>query len=295
VKDTRNPYRSPAAFRRALEDRLKKRASERGEDLVRLRRFVAFDRFLARLFTDERPPLLVLKGGFALEVRYPTSARATKDVDLSLPDTSLLVPHPEDGILGTVIELLRQAAARDVGDYFVIFLGDARQDFDAPPDGGARYPVTTHLDGRPFARFHLDVGLGDVMIEPADWRSCEDLLDFAGIPPARIPLLPITQQIAEKLHAYTLPREGTSNSRAKDLVDLVLLIEEEKPELRKVQRAIIATFERRGTPEPPAELPMFPAGWELPYTKMAKAVRAQRESVQDAHRFVADFWNSMGF
>jgi hypothetical protein len=43
-------YATGAAFRRALEDRLQAIASKEGVDLQRLRRQVAFDRLLARLF-----------------------------------------------------------------------------------------------------------------------------------------------------------------------------------------------------------------------------------------------------
>lgn len=43
-------YATPAAFRRALEDRLQAIAKKEGIDLQRLRRQVAFDRLLARLF-----------------------------------------------------------------------------------------------------------------------------------------------------------------------------------------------------------------------------------------------------
>ena len=43
-------YATAAALRRALEDRLKDIAGKQGVDLQRLRRQVAFDRLLARLF-----------------------------------------------------------------------------------------------------------------------------------------------------------------------------------------------------------------------------------------------------
>ena len=49
-------YATPAALRRALEDRLRARSQQRGEDLARVRRLVAFDRLLARLFADEEAP-----------------------------------------------------------------------------------------------------------------------------------------------------------------------------------------------------------------------------------------------
>ena len=45
------------------------------------------------------------------------------------------------------------------------------------------------------------------------------LLAFAGIPPAEIPSYPLTQQVAEKLHAYTRPRATGEGSRVKDMLN----------------------------------------------------------------------------
>lgn len=62
-------YATPAAFRRALEDRLQAIAKKEGVDLQRLRRQVAFDRLLARLFQvgDLKQLPWVLKGGYAMD------------------------------------------------------------------------------------------------------------------------------------------------------------------------------------------------------------------------------------
>ena len=59
-------YATAASFRRALEDRLQAIAKKEGVDLQRLRRQVAFDRWLTRLFQAEDPNQLpwVLKGGY---------------------------------------------------------------------------------------------------------------------------------------------------------------------------------------------------------------------------------------
>jgi hypothetical protein len=78
-------YLTAAAFRRALEDRLQDIAGNEGVDLQRLRRQVAFDRLLARLFRTEQPRALpwVLKGGYAMELRI-RAARTTKDIDLTM-------------------------------------------------------------------------------------------------------------------------------------------------------------------------------------------------------------------
>lgn len=76
-------YESSAAFRHALEDRLRVQSVTSGVPLVRLRQVVAFDRFLARLVLDQ-PGTWVLKGGFALQLRLGERARTTKDIDLLL-------------------------------------------------------------------------------------------------------------------------------------------------------------------------------------------------------------------
>src|ERR1017187_2418188 len=76
-------YATAGAFRRALENRLKRIAHEEKVDVNRLRRQVAFDRLLARLFLPDQAPW-VLKGGYALELIFD-KARATIDIDLTLP------------------------------------------------------------------------------------------------------------------------------------------------------------------------------------------------------------------
>lgn len=78
----KRPYATPAALRAALESRLNARATEQGLDLQRLRRQVAFDRLLCRLFSQVDSPWL-LKGGYAMELRIH-SARTTRDIDLAL-------------------------------------------------------------------------------------------------------------------------------------------------------------------------------------------------------------------
>ena len=79
---TQKTYTTAGAFRRALEERLKKASQTDQMDLNRLRRQVSFDRLLARLFRENSVPW-VLKGGYALELRFK-AARATVDIDLTV-------------------------------------------------------------------------------------------------------------------------------------------------------------------------------------------------------------------
>jgi hypothetical protein len=74
-------YRSGAAFRQALEQRLLTRSRDRGISLVRLRKAVVFDRLLVRL-AIVAPSRWVLKGALALDFRLGERTRTTKDMDL---------------------------------------------------------------------------------------------------------------------------------------------------------------------------------------------------------------------
>src|SRR3954454_24446334 len=78
---TERKYATGLALRTATEERLKRISREEGIDLQRLRRQLAFDRFLARLFLIENTDW-ILKGGCAMELRFQ-KARATRDLDFT--------------------------------------------------------------------------------------------------------------------------------------------------------------------------------------------------------------------
>jgi hypothetical protein len=251
-------YATAAAFRIALEARLKSLAQAEGVDLQRLRRQVSFDRLLARLFSEPNVPWL-LKGGYAMELRL-RSARTTKDIDLSLPG--------EVGRKGDVLERLQDRATTDLGDYFTFAVGLPQMDLEGAPEGGSRYPVIASLAGRVFTKFHLDVGIGDAIVRPTEIIRGRDWLEFAGIP--LVPCIAISreQQFAEKLHAYTRPRERP-NSRVKDLVDMALLVKMGLLGSAKLKEAIRATFDQRGSHAVPTVFPDPPESWRQPYAQLA--------------------------
>jgi hypothetical protein len=267
-------YATSAAFRRALEDRIRDISKKDGVDLQRLRRQVAFDRLLARLFYRGKDHSLpwVLKGGYAMELRIK-AARTTKDIDL----TMRIAPRAsgkKDGKQNLVVlGKLQEAAAFAIDDFFVFTIGEPISDLDAAPYGGARFPVNVRLDGRVFVRFHLDVGFGDSVMEPLEVVEGRDWLGFAGIASPSLYMIPREQQFAEKLHAYTLPREGAANTRVRDLVDMVLLIQSGTLAKAKVGEAIRVTFDRRRTHGMPHLLLPPPTDWQRPYDSLAKECR----------------------
>jgi hypothetical protein len=56
-----------------------------------------------------------------------------------------------------------------------------------PPYGGSRYPVDALLDGRSFVRFHVDVSVGDVLVDPLQKVRCADWLAFVNVAPRSSP------------------------------------------------------------------------------------------------------------
>jgi hypothetical protein len=264
-------YGTAAAFRRGLEDRLQDIARKEVVDLQRVRRQVAFDRLLARLFQASQPRELpwVLKGGYAMELRIK-AARTTKDIDLTMRSVFSPGGKKDDRKNLAVLEKLQEAAAFSSDDFFVYTIGEPIADLDAAPYGGARFPVEARVDGRVFVGFHLDVGIGDAVMEPLEVIEGRDWLGFAGVASPSLYMIPREQQFAEKLHAYTLPRQGATNSRVRDLVDMVLLIHSGTLARAKVAEAIHLTFDRRGTHALPSMLHPPPTDWQKPYDALAK-------------------------
>ncbi|MBK5293850.1 MAG: nucleotidyl transferase AbiEii/AbiGii toxin family protein [Acidobacteriia bacterium] len=227
---------------------------------------MSFDRLLARLFREEPAPW-VLKGGYALELRFKT-ARSTVDIDLTL-QRAVTTTSASGDTNQVVREMLQRAADVPLGDWFQYVIGPPVMDLTAAPYGGARYPVEARMDARIFARFHLDIGIGDVVMQPLETATCEDWLGFAGIPRPEVRMIPREQQFAEKIHAYTLPR-NTANSRVKDLVDLALLIGSGGMEKRRILDGLRLTFERRETHDLPVGLVPPPADWQIPFQALAE-------------------------
>ena len=254
-------YTTAAAFRRALETRLVAQSAQTGAPLVRLRKLVVFDRFLARL-TQAYPHDWLLKGGLALQLRMGEHARTTQDVDvlLNLPRTA-------------VHSAVMQAVSLDLGDWFIFVVRPASAALPGPTaDGGQRFFITALVDRRTFESFHVDIGLGDPVLEPAESLTTPPLLAFAGIPPVTIPCYPLSQHLAEKIHAYVRPRTSGESTRVKDLVDMLLIAAHMPVNAAAVRAALQATFAAQDSGAPPPSLPAPPAAWASKYQRLAQDV-----------------------
>ena len=119
------------------------------------------------------------------------------------------------------------------------------------------------------ARFHLDIVFGAHMLGDATPVKGKDYLEFAGIAAPELLLIPVETHIAEKLHAYTLPRQSP-NSRVRDLPDMALLATVPDPLAgHRIAEAIQRTFHARATHDAPDMLPPPPEAWRRLYTDLA--------------------------
>ncbi|MGH2710542.1 MAG: nucleotidyl transferase AbiEii/AbiGii toxin family protein [Actinomycetota bacterium] len=226
-------YGSPAAFRRALTDKLKEQAETSRWSLAQLQRQMAYDRLLERLYLVDDG--WVVKGATALLAR-DLGVRATVDVDVYR------------NVARSVAETdLREAVGSSIGDWFRFELGRSQPLADG--GGGARIPVTAFIGTTVWAQFHVDLVGADLRMtgQPED------------VPPlARVAMpdveqhgyraYPLVDHIADKIAAI-FQRYGEAeapSTRYKDLVDLVAIVSAASVVVRPQILALRSEAERRG-------------------------------------------------
>jgi len=252
-------FENPVAFRQALEARLRSRAKNTEQPFSRVQRIFVYDRFLARLQQEDGPGMIV-KGGMALELRLER-ARTTMDIDVRWPIDAEAVQAR-----------LERAGRMNLGDFmrFEVRPNDDHPDIDeAARYEGRRFRVSPFLGEKPYVgHFGVDVITGGPMLRGPDEVHAVDVLDFAGIAPPKVQVLAVETHIAEKLHAYTVPRK-TPNSRVKDLPDIALLATTTAMRAEELRRALTITFNHRGTHAVPSKFPDPRPDWAEEYARMA--------------------------
>ena len=274
-------YASPQAFKQALEQRLRS-ASSSGVDFGRRRQLLVFDRFLARVMAVFGDTAL-LKGGLVLELCLER-ARATKDIDLRL------IGSPEH-----VLADLQQAGRLDLKDFMTFEITPDTEHPQIQSDGmryeGFRFRTECRLAGKLYGqRFGVDVAFGDPILGEPQILNAEDTLAFAGVAPPALRLYPIETHLAEKLHAYTLPRLRP-NTRVKDLPDIALLGTLQALDSERLRLALAQTFEFRGTHAVPSSVPDPPTAWSTPYSQLARENGLAWTTLEELTAAVATFIN----
>ena len=200
----------------------------------------ALERLLFRLSTSAYSERFVLKGALLFTLWYDLPHRATRDADL-------LGFGPSDtGSMAGVFRDIASVAADDgiVFDPASVRVGVIRKDAGY---GGVRVTLNGKLaNARCVAQ--VDVGFGDAVTPGPTDAVYPVLLD--DLPAPRLRTYPVYTVVAEKLHAIVVL--GMVNSRLKDYLDLVVIMEREALDEPTLALAIAATFQRRGTALPNA-------------------------------------------
>lgn len=265
MSSNRGSYTTPAAFRRALTDRLKELAKTSRWSLSQLQRQMAYDRLLERLYTVNDS--WVVKGATALLARE-IGVRGTIDVDVY-----------RDAARETVETDVRSAADLDLGDWFRLELGAAQLMNDTVK--GVRIPVTAYIGVTVWASFRIDLVGSDLRMTG----------DPEPVPPlARVFMpdveqhgyraYPLVDHVADKVVAI-LQRYGDSlvpSTRYKDLVDLVSIVTVASVEAVAQTAALRSEAKRRDVALPRSFDVPDRALWEPGYA--AEARRSLLESAR---------------
>lgn len=240
--------------------------------------------FAAMLTDDNGAPLLLVKGGSALELRrgIPDS-RTSKDFD------TVARRDVEE-----VHEQLAEAGETGWEGFTAIFTVPEEIEVPGMPVKPRRFTAKLNYRGKPFASVPIEVSTVEAGNADQFDTLTSDALGLVGVPAAvSVPCMTVPWQIAQKLHAVTAVLEAPKvNDRAHDLVDLQLL-EGLLPDadLAATRSACIAVFETRAQhPWPPnvATLPHWPPIYSgalegLGHLELAATVEAAAEAVR---RFV---------
>ena len=235
--------KTPVNVAASVRARLLKVSKERREDFTLTLMNYAAERFLYRLSRSRYRDQFVLKGAMLFAVRIGEQYRPTRDLDL------LGLGESTEAAINTAV---REIAATKVDDDGVVFDTATLEVHLIREDnryGGLRAVMQARLAE---ARIHvqIDVGFGDAITPPATDLEFPTLL--RDMPSPNVLAYPTETIVAEKAEAMV--DLGISNSRMKDFTDVAMAARRVAFDGEALVAALRATFRRRGTPLPEAEI-----------------------------------------
>lgn len=274
-------YGSPAAFRRALTEKLRDLAVTSRWSLPQLQRQIAYDRLLERLYLVNDG--WIVKGATALLAR-DLAVRETIDIDV-YRSTARDLAEAE----------LRDAAQQDIGDWFRFQIGASR----AVSGGGdgVRLPVTAFVGATEWCTFRVDLVGSEIRITgqpeqvpPLARVAMPDIEQHSYL------VYPLVDHIADKVAAIlqTYGAARAPSTRYKDLVDLVAIVSRATVEAESQRAALESEADRRGI--------TLPAGFSVPDRELwekgypAEAKRSLLDTaltLEDALAVVTPFLNPL--
>jgi len=270
-------YATPAAFRRALTDKLKSLAGDSRWELPQLQRQFAYDRLLERLYLMDDG--WIVKGAVALLARE-LGVRASIDIDVYRAKS---VDAAEAD--------LREAAALDIGDWFRFEIGPRGTIGEGIT--GVRLHVTASVGQTVWAQFRVDLVGSDLsMVGEPDQVAALAEVDMPDVPQRGYRAYPLVDHVADKV-AATVQRYGSvhrPSTRFRDLVDLVAIVQGASVDAEPQILALRSEAQRRGIALPETFDVPDRALWESGYADEAKrSLLAGTHSLDEALAVVRPF------
>ena len=227
--------------------------------------------------TEADSPLFIVKGGVALELRLRDRARATKDIDIVLRDTTAdLADSLQEALTG---EPYQGFSFRRKGQPLLLDNGAVNMEF------GVTYK------GQPWTSVTVDIARAEAGEVDVEWVDAIALTDAFGVTgPSQLPCLPLRFHVAQKLHGMTLPpRPGKQNERFRDLVDLLLMDAMVTHGYAALRDACELVFRNRNTHSWPPDLSIVPAHWVQPFARLAEELELVETDLEAAILRVRNF------
>lgn len=250
----------PRNPRERLDRALPRYAAASGIPEQRLRTWLSFIAIAGALQNALDQGLIAsyqIKGGVALELRYPGRVRATSDLDVGMPGSR---------------EARLDAFARALGVGFDAFAFRVKQPaFEMERADTIRAQVVVSYQGRGHQTLEVDLGPANAAAVD-DVAPAMDVIDQLGIAmPKTVRCISLPAQIAQKLHASTNPAivSDPTHDRARDIIDVLMLDILEAFDYHEIRRVARATFRQRATHDWPPSIPDYPAGWRSTLERLA--------------------------
>lgn len=257
--------------RERMEKTLARVAREQGLDQERLRRWVSFLAMcgvLERAIHEGILSRYYLKGGVAMELRFSSAARATKDLDLGL-----------DGDRAFRLSSFRDALQLGF-DEFTFRLRPQPRHMELADTVRVEVAILYRTRGWQT----VDVDLGPPGAEDADMVNPT----VTGLPEMGLPVtapvrcLNLNEQIAQKLHACTGP---ASAGRARDILDILLIDSLGQLDYTQTRVAVERVFSERATHPVPRTF-ILPPEWRLELESLASSLSSPvKDADEMAQRF----------
>lgn len=225
----------PKDLSASVKARLRALADKRREIFDTTLARYAGERLLYRLSQSTWRDRFILKGAMLFAVWADQPYRPTRDVDF------LGRLDADADNVGDVFRALCEAEVVADGLRFDADSVKVEQTQADEEYGGFRVSLTTYL-GRVQIPLRVDIGFGDAVTPEAERIDYPTMLDM---PQPRLLAYPVYTFIAEKFEAIV--EKGIAGSRVKDYYDLWVLATKHELDGQKLQAAVRATFERRGT------------------------------------------------